>query len=686
MALIPIQGDFQRLYRAKPTYSVVYFIIKILLSLGTVTTLIVGYSLGIKVATIGSVSSIGVYAITVLIDYIIQLLCALYIRRSVENIVVERKKENSVTARDTANKKAIAIGLQETKQIETSSEGELLCPDGSVAVVAVGYREDGDAWRDCLRSLRKQTLKPRIIIAVVDGNDSPDMEMANIFANEFRDCYARVINLPIQLSAEHKRYHKQALEQERLVRGPLASSISRFAIAKRWLNGSYTPEEIAAHNTAYDKIKIHIREWMISLPIEQDLEAVCFTQPHGHKRTALFTGFAIALYGLTARHAIFTTDSDTLVHKSALDELLCLIQSDDDIGGVTGEVRIWNASHSWLTRICKVRYWMAFNIERGCQSLWRCVGCLSGPMAMYRSCDMDAILGTWNVQTFGGRETTFGDDRHMSNQLLATGRKTRHTHRTFCDSESPATFVRFIRQQTRWTKSYYREAFWFPMQFLYHEWWLLFEAVKQALFPFILIVTLFHMFFSPTSPWRPVIWVGTILLVAEIKALIAFAIEGDFWMLAFGAYGLVYFFGLLPTKVWALCTLTRTQWGTSARSQSEMKVGETFSQRSFHVAYLCVWFALLLVGLAYYLSNVFKSSWYWLIVTGIIPASIGMYVDNYRAIFTTMKKSAIEVYRKAHFFSTKNRTQGYDTEENLSPCTNEAEQIVFDSSEAVLKK
>jgi len=70
-------------------------------------------------------------------------------------------------------------------------------------------------------------------------------------------------------------------------------------------------------------------------------------------------------------------------------------------------------------------------------------------MAMYKSSSLSTILGPWALQTFMGKETTFGDDRHLSNQLLVHGYYTRYTHRTFCESESPATFVRWVKQQTR---------------------------------------------------------------------------------------------------------------------------------------------------------------------------------------------------------------------------------------------
>lgn len=145
----------------------------------------------------------------------------------------------------------------------------------------------------------------------------------------------------------------------------------------------------------------------------------------------MFTAFCMSLYAIKTKHAVFTTDSDTLVKDDALDEMYTLLKSSPNIGGVTADVKIWNRADSFLARLCSVRYWFAFNIERACQSWWHCVSCLSGPMSLYRSSDLHAILGLWNLQTFRGKDTTFGDDRHLSNQILAQGLNTRYSHRTW---------------------------------------------------------------------------------------------------------------------------------------------------------------------------------------------------------------------------------------------------------------
>jgi hyaluronan synthase len=364
--------------------------------------------------------------------------------------------------------------------------------------------------------------------------------------------------------------------------------------------------------------------WNIS-----SLDAVCFSQPHGHKRTAMFTAFAMSLYAFRTRDAVFTADSDTLIQDNGLDEMLTLLRSSPQIGGVTADVKIWNRADSLLARLCSARYWFAFNIERACQSLWRCVACLSGPMSMYRACDLETILGPWNLQTFGGKVTTFGDDRHLTNQLLAHGLRTRYTHRTWCDSESPTTFVRWVAQQTRWSKSFFRETFWFPASFAYQAPWMLLETTIQTLYPFIMLINVFHFLFdtSGSSNWRPLIWIVTMFGIALFKSLLAVLISRDLWLLLFSFYGFIYFFGLLPSKIWALFTMNQTGWGTSARSSSERRRGQSFLQRSFHIGHLVIWYVAVLVGVGFFIYKIFGNPLYFLIGAFALVPSVFLYWD-----------------------------------------------------------
>jgi hyaluronan synthase len=580
----------------------------VVLSFGLIGALIAGYAIGLSIFDLG-ITSIGLYGTILLSEYFVQVFCAVSNRIDVNRIANNLKKK-------TMECQAIDCERGEKSSTPTG----IMNPHGQVSIAVVGYREDEKSWRECLRSLQTQTLKPKCIVGVVDGNEDPDISMANAFVDEFESYKAPLIHLPILLSDLHRDTYLANIPED------TRSKVVKFG---HYLSGRHRPGHLQALSVARQMTIDQVTEWNTRWNISS-LDAVCFSQPHGHKRTAMFTSFAISLWALETRDAIFTTDSDTLVQDNGLDEMLTLLRSHSEIGGVTADVKIWNRAEGLLTRLCAARYWFAFNIERACQSMWRCVGCLSGPMSMYRSSDLETILGPWNLQTFGGKHTTFGDDRHLTNQLLAHGLKTRYTHRTWCDSESPTTFVRWVAQQTRWSKSFFREAFWFPASFAYQSPWMLVEMTIQTLYPFILIATAFHILFdaSDANKWRPVIWLVTMFGIAFFKCLVALFICWDPWLLLFACYGFIYFFGLLPSKVWALLTMNSTGWGTSARSSAERKRGQSFLQRSFHVGHLVIWYTAVFVGLGFFTYKMFGNALFMLIGVFALLVSLCLYWDS----------------------------------------------------------
>lgn len=61
-------------------------------------------------------------------------------------------------------------------------------------------------------------------------------------------------------------------------------------------------------------------------------------------------------------------------------ELVKVLESDERYGAVGGDVQILNLSESYISFMSSLRYWMAFNVERACQSFFDCVSCISGPL------------------------------------------------------------------------------------------------------------------------------------------------------------------------------------------------------------------------------------------------------------------------------------------------------------------
>lgn len=102
----------------------------------------------------------------------------------------------------------------------------------------------------------------------------------------------------------------------------------------------------------------------------------------------------------------------------ALLELVRVLDEDPRVGAVGGDVRILNPLDSWVSFLSSLRYWVAFNVERACQSYFHCVSCISGPLQRARQ-------GACHLQ----------EDRLKPCLNFLSG------FFTFCCLKSPATWV-----------------------------------------------------------------------------------------------------------------------------------------------------------------------------------------------------------------------------------------------------
>src|ERR1700753_3419535 len=73
--------------------------------------------------------------------------------------------------------------------------------------------------------------------------------------------------------------------------------------------------------------------------------------------------------------------------------------------------------------------------------------------------------------------------------------------------------------------------------------------------------------------------------------------------------------------------MSQTTWGTSARSAGEIRKGDSFFARTFHIGHLVLWYGILAGGLAYFLFYHFKSPLYLLVIILPLFVSLCLYVD-----------------------------------------------------------
>ncbi|XP_078507216.1 hyaluronan synthase 1-like [Lissotriton helveticus] len=432
----------------------------------------------------------------------------------------------------------------------------------SVALTISAYQEDIAYLRECLMSVKNIQYPPEKlqIIMVIDGNREEDQYMMDMFMEIFRD-----ENVGSYVW-EHN-YHSWKPGETPSSGEPTYEN----------------PNDLSQYNEieAVDPGRVAVEELI------QTKRCVCIMQKWGGKREVMYT--AMKALGDSVDY-IQVCDSDTKLDPLATLELVKVLESDERNGAVGGDVRILNLNESYVSFMSSLRYWIAFNVERACQSYFNCVSCISGPLGLYRNDLLQQFLESWYNQKFLGTHCTFGDDRHLTNRMLSIGYATKYTARSKCYSETPGQFLRWLNQQTRWTKSYFREWLYNALWWHKHHLWMTYESIVSGIFPFFVTATVIKLFFTG-SLWN-ILWVLIcIQIIATLKALYACWLRGNMVMIFMSLYAMLYMVGLLPTKYFAILTMNKSSWGTSGRKKM---VGNYMP-----LLPLSIWGLVLLAGLAY---------------------------------------------------------------------------------------
>ena len=266
---------------------------------------------------------------------------------------------------------------------------------------------------------------------------------------------------------------------------------------------------------------------------------------------------------------LVTIDSDTIV---AQDGVLELVRAFDDehVGAVTGDVGVTNWRTNILTRLIGMRYWIAFNQERAAQSSFRTVLCCSGPLAAYRRSALEA--GCWHDyinQSFRGVTCTYGDDRHLTNLVLASGYDTLFVPAATAITNAPETLRGYLKQQLRWNKSFYRELLWTFSFLLRRPRYMLFEVAVQTLLPLLLTlaVTSSLLYSILVDPRHLLHYAAAVTVMAIIRTVYAIYRTHRPSFLLFVLYGFIHAALLVPLRIRALTTLSDNRWGTRTATQ-----------------------------------------------------------------------------------------------------------------------
>lgn len=144
-------------------------------------------------------------------------------------------------------------------------------------------------------------------------------------------------------------------------------------------------------------------------------------------------------------------DSDTIMEPRALRALAAEIAGD--VKAATGSVYASNRAKNLLTRAQDVIYSMAFLLARNAQSRFGAVIVCSGALAAY---DGDMVRA--HLDDFLAQRSPTGEDRRMTSYALREG-KTRFARGAVAYTTVPETLSHWMRQQTRWARSWARESY-----------------------------------------------------------------------------------------------------------------------------------------------------------------------------------------------------------------------------------
>lgn len=290
-------------------------------------------------------------------------------------------------------------------------------------------------------------------------------------------------------------------------------------------------------------------------------KAVCILQKHGGKREVLFTGLDLSCKENV--EGVICTDSDTEMEKKSVEYLIQTLESSDDIGAVTGMMFISN-SVTIISFMSYIRYWFACNLERAYQSYNGIVLCVSGPIGIYRTSVISRFLMEFITQTFMGQKCTYGDDRHLTNNILEEGFKVKFNHLATCKTDTPETMFRFFNQQTRWCKSSYRELFWTLSHVHKHSLWMTIDIIYQTAYSLVVLSSLIYII--SLQNLNVILYYFMIIIIMNvIKGIYASILEKNGLYILYSLYGYIYIMLIIPSKIYAGLTLSDTSWGTSSR-------------------------------------------------------------------------------------------------------------------------
>lgn len=170
------------------------------------------------------------------------------------------------------------------------------------------------------------------------------------------------------------------------------------------------------------------------------------------KRHALYRGF-----NLGTGDIFVTIDSDSIIKKDTLRNLVSPFVTNENCGAVAGNVRVLNNKKAILPKMLNVSFVMSFEFVRSVESMLGTVLCTPGALAAYRRTAVFACLDEWIDQKFLGQPSDIGEDRAMTNMILKQGHHVLFQKNAYVLTDVPEKYQGLYKMFIRWGRSNVRE-------------------------------------------------------------------------------------------------------------------------------------------------------------------------------------------------------------------------------------
>lgn len=279
------------------------------------------------------------------------------------------------------------------------------------------------------------------------------------------------------------------------------------------------------------------------------------------KRAALAAGFARA-----TGEILVTVDSDSLVERNALLAIAGPFRNER-VGAVAGKVCVLNRFQSILPRMLHVRFVLSFDFLRSVQSTYGTVYCCPGALSAYRASVLKPLVPAWLHQRFLGETCMIGEDRALTNDVLAAGYQSVYQRTAVVQTLAPATYRQLCRMFLRWDRSYIREE----LRLWKIMWRLPFPAMALTLIETTVTNLRYPVAYSSLGL---MVYLSVQDPVTIVRVLISIGIVSIFYSLYFlhsersreFFYGILYayfhFLSLLWIFPYALATVRNRSWMT----------------------------------------------------------------------------------------------------------------------------